>query len=68
VPNVHVYHAGTKRVENHVVSNGGRVLAVTGLGESIKAAKKAAYEGVQKIQFEGATFRRDIADNAISCS
>ncbi|MBI1826633.1 MAG: phosphoribosylamine--glycine ligase [Planctomycetes bacterium] len=67
LPDVHVYHAGTKRVENLVVSSSGRVLAVTGLGETIQSAKKAAYSGVEKIQFEGATFRRDIADKATSC-
>lgn len=64
-PNVLVYHAGTRRSGDDVVTAGGRVLGVTGLGDSIAAAKQRAYEAIERISFEGMTFRRDIADKAI---
>lgn len=57
---VTVFHAGTKRVENEIVTAGGRVLGVTALGADLKAAQAKAYEAVSRIHFEGATFRRDI--------
>ncbi|MBY0525044.1 MAG: phosphoribosylamine--glycine ligase [Gemmataceae bacterium] len=64
VPNVKVFHAGTK-VENHmVVTDGGRVLGVTALGDTLSAAKRAAYQAVEKIHFQGAHYRRDIGDKA----
>jgi len=63
---VSVFHAGTKRVEHLTVTGGGRVLGVTGLGDDITAAQRRAYEGVSKIHFEGAYYRRDIADKALS--
>lgn len=64
---VKVFHAGTKMVENKTVSAGGRVLGVTALGDDIADAKKRVYAAVDKIHFEEAYFRRDIADKAI-CS
>ncbi|MBP7050308.1 MAG: phosphoribosylamine--glycine ligase [Phycisphaerae bacterium] len=60
-----VFHAGTKLCDRGVVTNGGRVLGVTALGETVAAAKARAYEAVDRIQFEGAYCRRDIADKAI---
>lgn len=51
---------------NSVVTSGGRVLAVTGLGLDVRAARARAYEGVAKISFEGATHRRDIAWRALA--
>jgi phosphoribosylamine--glycine ligase len=60
-----VFHAGTGRRGDEVVTNGGRVLGVTALGANIAAAKKRAYEAVDRIKFEGAYCRRDIADKAI---
>lgn len=65
VPNVRVHQAGTKRIENCVVSSGGRVLSVTGLGEDIAAAKRTAYRAVERIRLEGAQYRRDIGDKAL---
>ena len=62
---VHVFHAGTALFEDRVVTAGGRVLCVTGLGETIKAAQKRAYEAVDTIRFHGAQFRRDIGHRAI---
>jgi phosphoribosylamine--glycine ligase len=60
-----VFHAGTKLCDRGVVTNGGRVLGVTALGATVAAAKTRAYEAVDRIQFEGAYCRRDIADKAI---
>ncbi|MEO6872918.1 MAG: phosphoribosylamine--glycine ligase [Chthoniobacterales bacterium] len=59
--NVHVFHAGTRREKGDIVTNGGRVLAVTALGPDLRAARDLAYAAVAKIDFEGAQFRRDIA-------
>ena len=61
LPDVHIFHAGTRRVTNEVVTAGGRVLAVTALGTSLEAARTRAYEAVSRIDFEGCHYRRDIA-------
>ncbi|MDQ3313154.1 MAG: phosphoribosylamine--glycine ligase [Verrucomicrobiota bacterium] len=58
---VYVFHAGTRREKDEVVTAGGRVLAVTALGETAREARERAYAAVGKIQFEGAYYRRDIA-------
>jgi len=63
---VHVFHAGTRRDHGTLVTSGGRVLAVTALGETVAAARTRAYEAVSKIEFEGSHFRRDIALSAIA--
>ncbi len=63
---VKVFHAGTALADGRLVTNGGRVLGVTALGETIAAAKARAYEAVERIRFEGAHYRRDISDKAIS--
>ncbi len=60
-----VFHAGTGYRDGKIVTAGGRVLGVTALGEDIAAAKARAYEAVGKIRFEGAQYRRDIADRAV---
>lgn len=61
VPGVTVYHAGTAFDESgRVVTAGGRVLGVTGLGATLGDARTAAYRGVEKIRFDGMQFRRDI--------
>ena len=62
---VMVFHAGTATRDGQIVTSGGRVLGVTSLGETIARAKSRAYEAVDKISFEGAYYRRDIADKAI---
>lgn len=59
-----VFHAGTKRKDGVVVTSGGRILTVTGLGTDLRAAVAKAYTGVAKIQIEGAHYRRDIAHRA----
>ncbi len=60
-----VFHAGTDLNDSEVVTSGGRVLGVTALGNSIKAAQANVYEAVKKIRFEGMHYRKDIADKAI---
>ncbi len=65
-----VFHAGARRVgqdgqEAGVVTDGGRVLTVVGRGDSLEEARGRAYEGVSGISFEGARFRRDIADLSV---
>jgi len=59
-----VFHAGTKFAEK-LVTDGGRVLGVTAIGENISSAKAQAYAAVDCIHFEGAYYRRDISDKAI---
>jgi phosphoribosylamine--glycine ligase len=65
LPDVKVFHAGTALLNNLVVTDGGRVLGVTALGETLADAKRRAYEAVAKIHFPGAFYRTDIADKAL---
>jgi phosphoribosylamine--glycine ligase len=58
-----VFHAGTAERGGRVVTSGGRVLAVSGLGASIAEARARAYEACSLISFDGAYFRRDIAES-----
>jgi len=60
-PDLQVFHAGTARRGSEIVTSGGRVLGVTGLGESVAAARDRAYEAVRKITWEGCRYRGDIA-------
>lgn len=61
-----LYHAGTALKDGAVVTNGGRVLAVTSLGAHISEALKASYELVDSIEFQGKSFRRDIGQDLLS--
>jgi phosphoribosylamine---glycine ligase len=61
---VQIFHAGTRREKGEIVSSGGRVLAVTALGETVAAARTRAYDAVSRIHFEGCHYRRDIALSA----
>ncbi len=61
---VEVFHAGTKRVGDSIVTSGGRVLGVTAAAGSLDAAVSATYEAARKIHFEGLHYRRDIAAQA----
>jgi phosphoribosylamine--glycine ligase len=56
-----VFHAGTARHDGKLVTNGGRILSVTGVGEDVAAARRQAYAAVERISFTGAQYRRDIA-------
>jgi phosphoribosylamine--glycine ligase len=65
---VHVFHAGSKRIGDPVFTDGGRVLSITGLGATLAEARARAYAGVAAISFEGAQYRTDIADCRFSTS
>lgn len=60
-----VFHAGTKKKDNKLVTAGGRVLGVTSLGETIEQAMERVYNAVEKIKFERCFFRRDIGAKAL---
>ncbi|MBX2971035.1 MAG: phosphoribosylamine--glycine ligase [Cyclobacteriaceae bacterium] len=55
-----VFHAGSKQTNNQIITDGGRVLAITGYGADIQAAREKAYAGVAKLSWEGVYFRKDI--------
>ena len=55
-----VFHAGTAMTNEKTVTNGGRVLAVTALGESLEKAREIVYDDIEKINFQGRTYRSDI--------
>lgn len=61
LPDVHIFHAGTRRMNGEVRTAGGRVLAVTALGSTLDSARARAYEAVSRIHFENCHYRRDIA-------
>ncbi|MBL8799886.1 MAG: phosphoribosylamine--glycine ligase [Planctomycetia bacterium] len=65
LPDVKVFHAGTKLEKNVITTDGGRVLGVTALGDTLSQAKRRAYEAVEKISFPGMHYRKDIADKAL---
>jgi phosphoribosylamine---glycine ligase len=60
----HVFHAGTAEKDGKVVTNGGRVLCVTALGDKVKIAAERAYEIADGIRFDGMQYRRDIGHRA----
>jgi phosphoribosylamine--glycine ligase len=62
-----IYHSGTRKENDKTLTDGGRVLGVTSVLRSfnLQAAKKKAYDAMNKIYFDGIYFRKDIADKAI---
>jgi len=68
LPDVAVFHAGTKREGDSVVTSGGRVLGVTASAGTLEQAIRKAYEAVGKIHFEGAHYRTDIGAKGITKS
>ncbi|MEM6821945.1 MAG: phosphoribosylamine--glycine ligase [Verrucomicrobiota bacterium] len=60
-----IFHAGTSHSEGVIKTSGGRVLSVTGIGNTLLNAKEVAYQGIAKISFESAQFRRDIGHRAL---
>lgn len=62
---VKVFHGGTKQQDGVPLTDGGRVLSVTALGNSLADAQRRAYEAVSRIQFQGAFYRKDIGDKAL---
>ena len=65
LPCAKVFHAGTAQKDGQIVTNGGRVLGVTAWAKDLASARTAAYAAVEKIQFEGAQYRRDIGSKAL---
>ena len=65
LPDTKVFHAGTARAGDQIVTNGGRVLGVTAWAGDLKTAREKVYAAVERIQFEGAQYRRDIAAKAL---
>jgi len=61
-----VFHAGTVLENKQPVTSGGRVLCVTALGPTVKAAQRRAYEIVDGIRFEGMQYRHDIGHRALA--
>ena len=61
-----VFHAGTTEQDGATVTSGGRVLCVVGLGDTVKLAQKHAYDVVEKINFSGMQYRRDIGWRALN--
>ncbi len=66
VPGTKVFHAGTERRGEEIVTNGGRVLCVCGLGEDITAAQRAAYQRAALIEWQDSFYRRDIGHRAVA--
>src|SRR5438445_352753 len=63
---VKVFHSGTRRGEgNQLVTDGGRVLGVTALGDTIAQAQKRAYDAMKLIHFDGMHYRTDIGRQAL---
>jgi phosphoribosylamine--glycine ligase len=62
----HVFHSGTVAKNGKVLTNGGRVLCVTALGDKVKIAAERAYEVVDQIRFDGMQYRNDIGHRAFS--
>jgi len=60
----HVFHAGTALHGERLVTNGGRIFAVTGVGPTVDDARERAYRGVASITFDGMRYRSDIAASA----
>jgi len=66
VPGVQVFQAGTALVDGKLLTSGGRVLGVTAASDTLTEALRLAYEGMERIQFEGKYFRRDIGHRALN--
>jgi phosphoribosylamine--glycine ligase len=66
IEDIVVFHAGTRKQGDKIITSGGRVLGVTGLGGTIKEAIDRTYQAVAKINFEGMQYRKDIGYKAIS--
>ena len=65
MPDVKVFLAGTKMQDGQLLTDGGRVLGVTALGDTYAQARQRAYAAMDKIHFDGMHYRRDIAHQAV---
>jgi phosphoribosylamine--glycine ligase len=66
IDGLQIFHAGTKQLNDEIVTAGGRVLAVTALGSTMAEARSRAYEAIGRIHFEHCHYRRDIALTAVT--
>jgi phosphoribosylamine--glycine ligase len=66
MPDVKVFHSGTRLAGNSLVTDGGRVLGVTALGNTVADARRRAYAALEKINFEGMHYRKDIGHQALT--
>lgn len=66
--NTHIFHAGTKTENNRLLTNGGRVMAVTSLGNSLQQALQYSYKAIEKIHFENKYYRKDIGQDILKIS
>ena len=64
--NAYIFHAGTKEMDKKIITNGGRVLGVTALGDTLEAAIKHAYDVTEKISWENKYLRTDIGKKGLS--
>jgi phosphoribosylamine---glycine ligase len=64
-PDCRVFHAGTRLQDKTLLTNGGRVLCITALGDSVRMARTRAYQAVDQIRFDGAQYRKDIGHRAL---
>jgi phosphoribosylamine---glycine ligase len=64
-PDCRVFHAGTRLQDKTLLTNGGRVLCITALGDSVRMARTRAYEVVERIRFDGMQYRKDIGHRAL---
>lgn len=62
---VKVFHSGTKQEDGKILTDGGRVLSVTALGDDIATAARRAYDAIAKVRFDGMHYRRDIGHHAL---
>jgi len=62
----YIFHAGTIFRDNKLLTSGGRVLAITALGDSVKEAQSKAYETINTVKFNGAQYRKDIGFRALN--
>ena len=65
---IHIFQAGTRRVNGQIETAGGRVLAITALGSTLEHARERAYDAVSRIHFENCHYRRDIALGAVAAN
>ncbi len=65
VPGVQVFHSGSRRLGNQIITSGGRVLGVTAIADSLEDALHRAYQAMSQIQFEGIYYRHDIGRRAL---
>lgn len=64
-PDIIIFHAGTKLVDNKLVTNGGRVLGVSATGNTLQESLAKAYKAIEKISFDGMQYRKDIGQKAL---